>query len=168
MNADTLRASATLNYGGNPGWPNPFGAMAPTLDECELLYALIRATRPTVVYESGTGVGVSAAFIASALAENGHGKLLTYEPVGEFETEARAGLDGLPVEFTAGPHTGAADLVYLDSAPGLREREIEWWLTRSARTVVVVHDALRDYPEFALGDGVILPTAYGLWVGRPA
>ncbi len=168
MNADSLRASATLNFGGNPGWPSPLGEMAPTLEECELLYALVRATRPALVYESGTGLGVSAAFIGSALQDNNRGRLLTYEPVEEYADQARLNLTGLPVEFVAGPYTGQAGLVYLDSAPGLREREILWWLSQPMPgTVVVVHDGARDYPELAIGHGVILPTAYGMWIGRP-
>ncbi len=167
MNADSLRASATVNYGGNPGWPSPLGEMAPTLEECELLYALVRAVRPKLVYESGTGVGISAAFIASALQDNGEGILLTYEPVEEYAATAVVNLNGLPVKHAAGSYAGDdADMVYIDSAPGLREREIAWWLGHRPRSLVVVHDSGRDYEEFALGAGVNLPTAYGLWIGR--
>jgi predicted O-methyltransferase YrrM len=166
VNADTLRAEATVNYGGNPGWPSPLGAMAPTLEECELLYALVRSIRPNLVYESGTGVGISAAFIATALQRNGTGRLLTYEPVETIAEQAEQNLAGLPVDFSAGAYTGNADLVYLDSQPGLREREIVWWLERRSPALVVVHDSARQYPELAIGVGVNLPTAYGLWVGR--
>ncbi len=168
MNADTLRAQATVNFGGNPGWPSPAGEMAPTLEECELLYALVRALKPQLVYESGTGNGYSAAFLASALVENEAGTLLTHEPEPEYAARARANLAYLPVEVIEQPWTGNADLVYLDSAPGIRENEIVWWLKSRLAKLIVVHDANRDYVELRVGVGVILPTAYGLWVGRPA
>ena len=47
--------------------------------EGRILYALIRALQPNMVVEIGTNVGCSASHIASALKENGHGKLMTFD-----------------------------------------------------------------------------------------
>lgn len=44
-----------------------------------LLYALVRATRPTTVVEFGMSFGISAIHLASALRDNGTGRLVTTE-----------------------------------------------------------------------------------------
>ena len=44
-----------------------------------LLYSLVRATRPTTVIEFGMSFGISAIHLASALRDNGTGKLVTTE-----------------------------------------------------------------------------------------
>ena len=44
-----------------------------------LLYSLVRATRPTTVVEFGMSFGISAIHLASALRDNGTGRLLTTE-----------------------------------------------------------------------------------------
>jgi predicted O-methyltransferase YrrM len=45
----------------------------------ELLYSLIRATKPGVVVETGTNKGFSGLMIADALRANGHGHLYTID-----------------------------------------------------------------------------------------
>jgi len=44
-----------------------------------LLYALVRATRPTTVVEFGMSFGISAIHLASALRDNGIGRVVTTE-----------------------------------------------------------------------------------------
>lgn len=46
---------------------------------CMLLYSIVRRERPSIVVELGTGMGVTAAWIAAAMRENGHGVLYTYD-----------------------------------------------------------------------------------------
>jgi Methyltransferase domain len=41
----------------------------------ELIYALVRATRPDAVMETGVAAGVTSAFALAALEDNGHGEL---------------------------------------------------------------------------------------------
>jgi hypothetical protein len=41
----------------------------------ELIYALVRATRPDAVIETGVATGVTSAFALAALEDNGHGEL---------------------------------------------------------------------------------------------
>ena len=49
------------------------------VEEGQVLYALVRYTRPTLVYEFGTSVGGSTGHIAAALKKNRKGKLITLD-----------------------------------------------------------------------------------------
>jgi predicted O-methyltransferase YrrM len=44
-----------------------------------LLYSLVRATRPTTIVEFGMSFGISAIHLASAVRDNGHGRVVTTE-----------------------------------------------------------------------------------------
>ena len=44
-----------------------------------LLYALVRASRPTTVVEFGMSLGISAIHLASAVRDNGEGRVVTTE-----------------------------------------------------------------------------------------
>src|SRR5262245_41135360 len=57
---------------------------------CLFLLKMIRATRPGVCLELGTGVGISGAYQAAALEMNGQGKLITIEGSPELSHIARA------------------------------------------------------------------------------
>ena len=50
----------------------------PTFD-CETIYSLVRAMRPTVVVETGVCYGASSAYILEALKDNGHGVLYSID-----------------------------------------------------------------------------------------
>jgi predicted O-methyltransferase YrrM len=45
----------------------------------ELLYSLVRASRPSTVVEFGTSYGISTLYLASAVADNGSGHVFTTE-----------------------------------------------------------------------------------------
>ncbi len=170
MTLDELCATATLKDGGYHRFPAPYHQMSVTLEEANLLYALVRATRPRNVLELGTGLGLSAFFIASALKANGdEGYVLTLEPEGDLAHQAKKLLKGLPATVIKPSHVRAdfADLIYIDSAASRRDKDIFEWLTNGYRGLVLVHDAERDYLEIAeCGAGVYLPTANGMWLGR--
>lgn len=55
---------------------NPTGI---SIEEGELLYGLVRTTKPHSILETGTNIGVSASYMALALKENGFGHLTTIE-----------------------------------------------------------------------------------------
>jgi predicted O-methyltransferase YrrM len=64
-----------------------------------LLYALVRATRPTTVVEFGMSFGISAVHLASAVRDNGSGRVVTTELsftkiASAKQTFAETGLDG--------------------------------------------------------------------------
>jgi predicted O-methyltransferase YrrM len=60
----------------------------------ELVYGLVRATRPEVVVETGVATGVTSAYLLAGLADNGRGTLHS--------------VDLPPTALIAGGHVGAA------------------------------------------------------------
>jgi predicted O-methyltransferase YrrM len=58
----------------------------------DLLYSLVRASRPTTVVEFGTSYGISTTYLASAVADNGIGHVYTTELSAVKVAAARANL----------------------------------------------------------------------------
>ncbi|UUZ54623.1 class I SAM-dependent methyltransferase [Massilia sp. H-1] len=81
------------------------GPMYGSEDLCVLLYSLVKREKPRVVVELGTGMGVSTAWIAAAMAENGGGTIYTVDNGGHFarsyEIGRVAALNG-PLEVLSG------------------------------------------------------------------
>lgn len=169
MTLDELRALATVKDGPHLRFQPPYQQMSVTLEEAEFLYALVRALKPRNVLELGTGLGLSGRFIAEALIDNGdEGYLYTEEPDDHLFVQAAALLRNYPATVIL-PSTHQAswpDLVYIDSAQSLRANDINHWLTNGYKGLVVVHDAERGYKELRSGNGITLPTANGMWLGR--
>lgn len=169
MTLHELWSLATVKVGDYTTWPAPYGAMCVTLEDAEFLHSLVRVTKPERVLELGTGYGISARFIAEALANNGHdGILVTVEP--DVVLAANAGkllrMNGV---LTVQPEDVPAfepNIVFVDSGYDRRPADIREWLTNGYQGLVVVHDANRQYPELDLGVGVFLPGSDGLWIGR--
>ena len=67
-----------------------------------LLYSLVRASRPDTVVEFGTSFGISTIYLAAALADNGTGRVLSTELSATKIAAARANLAEAGV---AGPVT---------------------------------------------------------------
>lgn len=177
---------------GGRGW-TAWDGMAVTVEDAWFLYGLVRLLRPRVVV-SGSG-GRSAVVLAGALAdcdplasqEEEPRRLYVYEAEPSWletteEWVARYVCDTgrLEVVYAVGDASehgeSTADLVFLDSAAGLREGEIEHWFSDAAplavEGVVVVHDAglggrgteSVDWRESPLRRYVYLPSARGLGV----
>lgn len=167
MTLEDLWSLATVKRpDGYTSWPDPY-TMAPTLEDCELLHSLVRVTKPQRVLELGTGMGVSARFIADALQDNGSGHLWSIEPREQLREEAATLLADLPVTLGEPTLADIPDLVFIDSGWEYRKQDIRNWVgavTRDA-PLVVVHDANRDYAGLQ-GHGVFLPGSDGLWIGR--
>lgn len=53
------------------------GAMAP--DQCRVMYALVRALKPSIVVETGVASGVSSCYVLKALEDNGQGELFSID-----------------------------------------------------------------------------------------
>ena len=62
-------------------------------DAGKLLYALVRAIRPTTVVEFGTSFGISTIYLAAAVTDNGTGQVLTTELSDAKVAASRANLD---------------------------------------------------------------------------
>lgn len=173
MTLDELRALATGERDEYTVWEGDLGKMAVTLEDAELLYALVRLVKPDCVLELGTGMGVSGRFIAEALAVNGRGELWTFEPAHDHAFAAHNVLtEDLPAHIVEWldeiPPEMEPDLVFVDSGWETRRAEIRLWLTNGYTGLVVVHDSERRYPELDLGVGVFLPGTDGLWIGGGA
>lgn len=59
----------------------------------DLLYSLVRASRPTTVVEFGTSYGISTTYLASAVADNGFGHVYTTELSAVKVAAARSNVD---------------------------------------------------------------------------
>jgi predicted O-methyltransferase YrrM len=95
-----------------------------------LLYSLVRSTKAKTVVEFGTSFGISTIFLASAIRDNGSGKVITTECEPEKAEQAKrnlavAGLEQW-VEFRVGDALETLsdpprdiDMIFLDGAKGL-------------------------------------------------
>ena len=167
---DELRALAKPDGNGNHIFQGAYRQMSVTLEEADLLYAIVRATQPSRVLELGTGLGLSARFIAEALVANQHGRLVTVEPKAMFWPSAGDLLADLPASIHAEALVDPTevDLVFVDSGYEYRAADIREWLSNGYGGPVLVHDAERRYPELERGCGVFLASTSGLWIGRGA
>lgn len=158
-----LRARATSRELSYHAWPNQGWGVE--LEIGDFLWGLVRAFRPALVLESGTGIGISTRFLGSACKENQHGRVISFEPDPVMLRDARKRVRGLPVEIRDGTtlewETPRPDFVFLDSFPGeVRRAEISKWL--STGVLLAIHDAGR----YELPRGLQFPTPRGFWLGR--
>ncbi len=58
---------------------NKIGPNYGSEDLCILLYSIVKREKPAVVVELGTGLGVTTAWIAAAMKENGFGKIYSVD-----------------------------------------------------------------------------------------
>jgi predicted O-methyltransferase YrrM len=89
--------------------------MPVTPDAGRLLYALVRATRPSTIVEFGMSLGISAIHLASAVRDNGSGRVVTTELSGAkvtaaSKTFAETGLDDLITVLEGDALTTLADV----------------------------------------------------------
>ena len=149
-------------------------SMSVELEVAELLYALVRQSKPNVVVECGSGKGYASRFIAEALDENRFGVLATFEQDPEYARQAEYALRFLPGSVVRGYSYETfltdpdPDLVFIDSLGGEpRERDMDHWFACAARPLILIHDAAH-YPldTFARGEGVLLQAGRGVWIGR--
>lgn len=91
-----------------------------------LMYSLIRASRPLTLVEFGTSFGISTIFLAAAVRDNGEGKVITTEFIDEKAETAKQNLTDAElvdlVDFRVGdaiatlkePLPGPVDFLFLD------------------------------------------------------
>ena len=122
-----------------------------TADAGRLLYALVRASRPSTVVEFGMSLGISAIHLASAVRDNGAGRVVTTElSADKVATATRnfadAGLDDLitvlqgdALQTLAGVE-GPVEFVLLDGWKDLYIQVLELLEPRLAPGALVVAD----------------------------
>jgi predicted O-methyltransferase YrrM len=122
-----------------------------TPESGRLLYSLVRATRPATVVEFGMSFGISAIHLASAVRDNGSGRVVTTELsdskiAAAKETFAKTGLDGVITILegdalaTLAELDGPVDFVLLDGWKDLYLPVIKLLEPRLAGGVLVVAD----------------------------
>ena len=89
--------------------------MPVTAEAGRLLYALVRATRPSTIVEFGMSLGISAIHLASAVRDNGSGRVVTTElsaakVTAAKQTFAETGLDDLITVLEGDALTTLADV----------------------------------------------------------
>jgi len=129
-----------------PGrWHSP-DIQATEEEVTELVSAMVRATQPEHVLETGTYLGHTAEAIGRALLANGHGHLHTIEIDPELASMATQRCAGLPVTVVTGDSLSYCplwpiDLVWFDSGPAIRGQEFRRLREHMReQTVVGFHD----------------------------
>jgi len=122
--------------------------------ECEVgefLHGLARMVKPEHILETGTHWGISAAYMALALHENGKGRLTTIEVDGASSARARTLLETIGiaqrVEFIVGraeewqPGIVLYDMILLDTELHLRFADmVRFWPNLAPGGFLLIHD----------------------------
>jgi predicted O-methyltransferase YrrM len=117
----------------------------------EWLYGMIRVIKPDLVLETGTHVGVSAAYISQALEDNKRGKMQTFEIIPEHWKNAQDMLKDLELQHRCEcnlisalkyqPEGLSYDVLFLDSEPQLRFNEfVKYWPNLRDGGYIIIHD----------------------------
>jgi predicted O-methyltransferase YrrM len=133
----------------------------------EFLYGFVRMTKPEYILETGTHMGISSSYMGKALVDNKKGTLTTIEIEKEHINTSKARWDRIGISdyvFVDKENSTEydveydCDLMFLDSEPNLRFRELRRFFPRlKPGGFAFIHDAPRglcqgnvntDHPEF--------------------
>lgn len=126
-------------------WMSP-GPSSTEVEVSRLVGAFVRALKPELVVETGTGLGQTAELIGQALARNGRGRLVSLETDPERVESSRQRCANLPVEVLQMPSLDYVpdqeiDFMWIDSLEELRPEEIRRFAAwASPRCVIGIHD----------------------------
>lgn len=174
-----------------PECPHPerwsmYDSMTAEVEVLEFLRTLVTTTKPELVVETGTFLGVSTLWIAEALRLNGFGRIVTCEYDAEVFKQAKQKIEvsefrdliDLRNESSLEMNVaGTIDLFFSDSDMPIREEEVRRFLPQISQFgLILMHDAsshLKQVREAALKlerEGLIsvvmLPTPRGLIVAQ--
>ncbi|HEV2113903.1 MAG TPA: prolipoprotein diacylglyceryl transferase family protein, partial [Terriglobales bacterium] len=167
--------------------PNPekwsmYDSMTAEVEVLDFLRSLVTTTKPNLVVETGTFMGLSTISIAEGLRENGFGKVISCEadPVVFAKAQDKMKASGLMDWIDCRNQSsfelevpGSIDMFFSDSDINVREQEVRRFLPKiSPYGVILMHDAsshLKTVREAALRlqkegliSAVLLPTPRGL------
>ncbi len=174
-----------------PECPHPerwsmYDSMTAEFEVLEFLKTIVTTTKPELIVETGSFMGVSTLWLAQGLKENGFGKIISceYDPK-VFETakqkidasEFRDLIDLRNESSLEMKVDGTIDLFFSDSDMPIREQEVRRYLPQiSPFGLILMHDAsshLKQVRDAALkleSEGllsvVLLPTPRGLVVAQ--
>lgn len=167
----------------SPNGPNfnMFNDGGVEVEIAELLYSLVRVWKPKNAVETGTHLGISAAYIAAALQkeqeQSGHkGKVTTYEILPEFQAQAIKLWKDLEVDpwidtkleksYDADIE-GDIDFLFLDSEPQLRFDEfIKFFPQVSYGGLIIIHDLNNSLGHHGQTHHDEYDWPYGYWVPK--
>ena len=174
-----------------PECPHPerwhmYDSMTAEAEVLEFIRTLVTTTKPALVVETGSFLGVSTLWIAEALKINGFGKIISceFDPVVFEKAKEKIAASGLSEwielrnESSLEMHIeGTIDLFFSDSDMPIREAEVKRFLPQIRPTgIILIHDAsshlkvVRDAAFKLESDGllscVFLPTPRGLVIAQ--
>jgi len=162
-----------------------YDAMSAEVEVLEFLFQLVRTTKPKLIVETGTFLGLAACYMGRALKQNGRGKLITCELDPNLFRQAAqiislsAARDFVEVRHCSSLEMqveGQIDILFSDSEPSIRADEIErFWDQIPYYGIIVVHDVnsgdhnelrqrILDFDRKGQLSVVLLPTPRGLAV----
>src|ERR1700729_3390084 len=164
-----------------------YDSMTAEAEVLEFIRTLVTTTKPALVVETGSFLGVSTLWIAEALKANGFGKIISceFDPVVFEKAKEKIAASGLSEwielrnESSLEMHIeGTIDLFFSDSDMPIREAEVKRFLPQiNPHGVILIHDAsshlqvVRDAARSMEAEGllsaVFLPTPRGLVVAQP-
>src|SRR5205085_31531 len=163
-----------------------YDSMTAEVEVLEFLRCLVQTIKPQTVVETGTFMGISTVWIAEGLKANGFGKVITceYDHAVFAKAKQRIEKSGLTMWIDHRNESsletrieGNIDLLFSDSDPPLREKEVRRFLPQmNPNGLIVMHDAsshLKAVRAAALKmeqEGlisvVLMPTPRGLVVAQ--
>ena len=164
-----------------------YDSMTAEFEVLEFLRTLVTTTKPELVVETGSFLGVSTLWIAEGLERNGFGKVISceYDPVVFARAKEKIAASPLAHRIELRNESslkmlvpGTIDLLFSDSDMPIREQEVTRFLPQmNPHGLVLMHDAsshLQVVREAALSleakgllSVVLLPTPRGLVVAQP-
>ena len=174
-----------------PECPHPerwsmYDSMTAEYEVLEFLKTLVTTTKPELIVETGSFMGVSTLWLAQGLKENGFGKIVSceYDPVVFAKAQekvkhssVREWIDLRNESSLEMQVDGQIDLLFSDSDMPIREQEVRRYLPQlNPYGLILMHDAsshLKQVREAALkleAEGlisvVLLPTPRGLVIAQ--
>ncbi len=174
-----------------PECPHPdrwsmYDSMTAEFEVLEFLKTLVTTTKPELIVETGSFMGVSTLWLAQGLKENGFGKIISceYDPVVFAKAQDRVNQSAVKDWIDLRNESsldmkvdGQIDLLFSDSDMPIREQEVRRYLPQvNPYGLILMHDAsshLQQVRDAALKlerEGlisvVLLPTPRGLVVAQ--
>lgn len=174
-----------------PECPHPerwhmYDSMTAEAEVLEFLRTLVTTTKPNLIVETGSFLGVSTVWMAEGLRQNGFGRIVSceFDPLVFAKAQEKVAASGLAewIDLRNGSSLelhvpGQIDLLFSDSDLDVREQEVRRFLPQiSPNGLILMHDA-SSHPgtvrEAALRletqgliTVVLLPTPRGLAIAQ--
>ncbi len=175
----------------SPECPHPelwkmYDSMSAEVEVLDFLKQVVLTLKPNVIVETGTFMGISTLALAEGLKQNGFGRVITveFDPRVFAKAKERFDASGLGSWIDARNQSslelqvhGTIDLLFSDSAIGIRESEVRHFLPQVSPTgLILMHDAsshqkvVREAALRLESEGlisvVLLPTPRGLVIAQ--